>query len=311
VAFAESRSLVDVYSPITLGQLFDFLREYESYYATGKGAALPVAAARLRTVKKVHLNIETKVHEVASFEQWRRLTDLLGRLADTTALRSRVTLQSFDWRSVALAQEKYPWLQTVVLMDESTFAGPLDRRAGLPWPEAPPGPVAVQKSGGFEGLALSADGTHLLALLEKPLKADRTLEVFSFSLASRQFEGVAFRFPLAPGATAVGDFTMASATEGLALERDDGDGAAARHKWLVHFTVGAPGAPVRRDAELDLLRLSGPDGKPFSFPFITPEGVALRQDGTIAVINDNNFPFGRARSADAPDPTELLLLTPP
>jgi glycerophosphoryl diester phosphodiesterase len=182
-------------------------------------------------------------------------------------------------------------------------------RAGLPWPQADGG-VRVARSGGFENLALAADGASLYAMLEKPLEG-RELLAFAFSLRSRRFEGVAFRYPLDPRAVAVGDFAMIDATHGYALERDNSDGALDGFKRLVEFTLPAErGGLVTKRTAVDLEAIPTADGGTFSFPFWTTEGVAVSREG-VTIINDNNYPFGRARSRTQPDSTELIVVRVP
>jgi hypothetical protein len=246
-------------------------------------------------------NLETKVHGTgAPHDDAAFLTRAVGHAVTPGA---PVTLQSFDWRSLEVANREFPWLQTVALMGE----GQTDAdRAGLPWPQVDAG-TTVLKSGGFENLAITPDGATLYAMLEKPLSG-RELLAFSFDLATKSFTGVAFRFPLDDRAKAVGDITMIDATHGYALERDDSEGKPDGYKRLVAFTLPAQrGGLVTRRTALDLLAIPTADGGTFSFPFWTTEGVVVTKQG-VAIINDNNFPFGRGRSATEPDPTELILV---
>ncbi len=259
---------------------------------------------RLREVLSLHVpeNLETKVHGTgAPHDDAAFLTRAIGK---ATTPSDAVTLQSFDWRSLQVANREFPWLQTVALMgDGQTQAD----RAGLPWPQVDGGRAKVVKSGGFENLAITPDGTTLYAMLEKPL-AGRELLAFSFDLASRQFTQVAFRFPLDQRAKAVGDMSMIDATHGYALERDDSEGKLDGFKRLVEFTLPAVrGGLVVKRTVLDLLAIPTADGGTFSFPFWTPEGVVVTPQG-VAIINDNNFPFGRGRSPTEPDATELILV---
>ncbi len=253
---------------------------------------------------KVPLNLETKVHGTGAPSD--DATAMTRTLAAALRPGDRVTLQSFDWRSLTTAHREFPWLQTVALMGDP---GDDASRAGLPWPQVDAG-VRVPRSGGFENLALGADGTSLYAMLEKPLEG-RELLAFRFSLRTRQFEGVAFRYPLDPRAVAVGDFTLLDATHGYAVERDNTDGALDGFKRLVEFTVPAtPGGVVAKRTVVDLLAIPTADGGTFAFPYWTIEGVAASRDG-IAIVNDNNYPFGRARSKTQPDATELIVLRRP
>jgi len=150
--------------------------------------------------------------------------------------------------------------------------------------------------------------------LEKPLDGGRELNAYAFDLGKREFTGLAFRFPLDARAVAVGDITLFSATSGLALERDDTDGRPDAYKRLVGFELPATfGGLVKRTEVADLMKLTTPDGGTFTFPFWTIEGVTTLRDGRVAIVADNNYPFGRARHPDSgvPDETELILLSWP
>ncbi|MBL8920001.1 MAG: esterase-like activity of phytase family protein [Myxococcaceae bacterium] len=181
------------------------------------------------------LNLETKVHGTGQPHDdavW--LTRLLIRRVLEADAGARVTLQSFDWRSLELAHREAPWLQTVALFGDRSSRAADDARAGLPWPERAPA-VNVSRSAGFENLALDGDGQHLVAMLEKPLPGHDACLAWRFDLTTKRF-GLAFRFPLDARATAVGDLALVDERTGYALERDDTERRADGFKRLVRFT---------------------------------------------------------------------------
>jgi glycerophosphoryl diester phosphodiesterase len=257
------------------------------------------------------LNIETKVHGTGlPHDDAAWLTRLLIRRVSEADAGARVTLQSFDWRSLQIAHQEAPWLQTVALFEDQTGRQPVTARAGLPWPQQAVD-VRVGRSAGFENLGLSADGRFLIAMLEKPLPGDTDCLAFRFELATKQWAGVAFRYPLDVRAKAVGDLTIVDDRYGYALERDDTERRADGFKRLVRFTLPeVVGARVVKSEAADLLDLELPDGGTFTFPFWTIEGVAPLDRGRVAIINDNNFPFGRGRSESEPDESELIVIEP-
>lgn len=257
------------------------------------------------------LNVEAKVHGTgAPGDDPAVLARYVANTVAAADAGARVTLQSFDWRALTTAHEAAPWLQTVALFGKSNALAAAETRAGLGWPQVDDAPV-VPRSGGFEDLALSADGRTLYAMLEKPVDGSRECLAFAFDLASRRFTHVAFRYPLDARATAVGDLTMEDATHGYALERDDTERKTDGFKRLVRFSLPAqPGGPVTKETAADLLDLATPDGGRFAFPFWTLEGVAVLPGGRVAIVNDNNLPFGRGRSETAPDDTELIVVQP-
>ncbi|MEI7444540.1 MAG: esterase-like activity of phytase family protein [Burkholderiales bacterium] len=151
-------------------------------------------------------------------------------------------------------------------------------------------PFQSQRSGGYEGMALSQDGQFLYALLEKPLLdaagqpetagGKRFLRIIEFSVTRRAWTGREWRFGLEDGVTSIGDFNMVDGRRALIIERDDGEGdpsmacAAAtkpgpdnrcfanpaRVKRVVMVDLQAPDANgfVRRLGHVDLMAIRDP-----------------------------------------------------
>lgn len=257
------------------------------------------------------LNIETKVHGTGlPHDDAAWLTRLLIKRVQQADAGARVTLQSFDWRALAIAHAEAPWLETIALFGDRTTRAPAETRLGLPWPERS-ATINVRRSSGFENLSVTADGTFLIAMLEKPLPGETDCLAFRFDLRTKRWAGLAFRFPLDARAKAVGDLTLVNERFGYALERDDTERRADGFKRLVRFTLpDVVGARVGKTTAADLLDLALPDGGTFSFPFWTIEGAATLPDGRVVIVNDNNFPFGRGRSETKPDDTELIVVQP-
>ncbi len=257
------------------------------------------------------LNIETKLHGTGlphDDASW--LTRLLIKRVQEADAGARVTLQSFDWRSLEIAHAEAPWLETIALYGDRTIRGPPETRLGFAWPERS-APINVLRSSGFENLAVTADGKFLIAMLEKPLPGEKDCLAFRFELQTKRWAGLAFRFPLDERAKAVGDVTLVNDRFGYALERDDTERRTDGFKRLVRFTLPeVVGATVTKTTAADLLDVAFPDGGTFTFPFWTIEGVAPLPDGRVVIVNDNNFPFGRGRSETAPDETELIVIQP-
>jgi hypothetical protein len=206
----------------------------------------------------------------------------------------------------------------------------------------------VPRSGGYEGMALQP-GTNLLwAMLEKPvLGADGApegnfLRSMAFDPAKGEWTGQMFKFALAEGATAIGDFNFIDETRALVIERDNGEGdpslkcaadaqpdcfpAPAMVKNIVLIdtaTIDADGF-VRRIGHIDLMNIADPNGLNrletqanrdltgiMTFPFFTIENV-MAVDGThILVGNDNNLPYSSGRKLDAAADNEAILLSVP
>jgi hypothetical protein len=206
----------------------------------------------------------------------------------------------------------------------------------------------VQRSGGYEGMALQPETGLLWAMPEKPLlaadgKATNTyLQVMAFDPAKAAWTGATFKFALAEGATAIGDFNFIDATRALVIERDNGEGdpslkcagdpapdcfpAPAMLKRVVLIdtaTVDADGF-VRRIGHIDLMDIADPDGLnrlttaaardltgKMTFPFFTIEDVMMVDDTHIIVGNDNNLPYSSGRSLDKAADNEMILLSVP
>ena len=204
----------------------------------------------------------------------------------------------------------------------------------------------LKRSGGFEGLAMSPDGSKLYGLLEGPRfladgsveKADgkTALRVIEFDVAAKKWTGRSWLYPLAEGGEAIGDFNMISPIEGLVIERDNGAGVASKacadpkapqadcfatpatlkRIYKIRFDDQNAGKAVEKVGYIDLLKIADPDNKKrqgggegfYDMPFVTIENLD-RVDAThIVVGNDNNLPFSAGRALDKADDNEFVLL---
>lgn len=207
---------------------------------------------------------------------------------------------------------------------------------------------SVPRSGGYEGMALQPGTGLLWAMLEKPMigedanPAGNFLQVLAFDPAKGEWTGAGFKFALAEGATAIGDFNFIDATRALVIERDNGEGdpslkcegdarpdcfplpAVLKRIVLVDTaSVDADGF-VRRIGHIDLMNIQDPDRKSrletaakrdltgiMTFPFFTIENVMAVSDRQIIVAVDNNLPFSSGRRLDAAADNEFILLDVP
>ena len=208
-----------------------------------------------------------------------------------------------------------------------------------------------RRSGGYEGMAMLPDGSRLWALLEKPLYtagSDRAegdfLRLLELDTAKGEWTGRTLKMRLAEGAVSIGDFNMIDDRRALVIERDDGEGDAslacaaganppgcfptpARVKRVSLIDLGAVDAEgfVRKLGFIDLLDIRDPDklartrgdraaGAPddrLGFPFLTIEDVAMVDEDTIILGNDNNLPFSAGRHLTRADDNEMVLLRVP
>jgi len=353
VAFATDRRLSHPYVMPTQQQLFDFVDFYYSYYKSGSGRLHPQAEVRWKNARRVRFNIETKVnprHEFAARTiPPTPFARAVANVIKKNNLEERADVQSFDFRTLLVVQEEYPTIRTVYLFgdfpiypndptnpnsddgtnlqDENGANTPW--LAGLFWPYRVTRldhPFRAQRSGGFEGMALTHDGSKLLPLLEKPLAGGepKTLLIHEFNLATRSYTtGKRYKYPLETRGVSIGDFIMFDATHGLVIERDDSQGDLNGFKAIFEIKLNAAGAAVTKRLAVDLLRLKDLDrislpGRPgdigigpnFAFPFVTIEDVVFFSSSRIGVLNDNNFPFsvGRHVATGAPDDDEFIVI---
>lgn len=204
----------------------------------------------------------------------------------------------------------------------------------------------LKRSGGYEGLAMSKDGTKLYGMLEGPLymedgsveKADglTALRIIELDAATKAWTGKTWLYPLSEGGEAIGDFNMIDETTALVIERDNGAGVVekacadpkapaadcfavpAKHKriYKIEMTEENAGKAVRKIGHIDLMKIEDPDNKKrqgggegfYDMPFVTIENVDVVDPTHIIVGNDNNLPFSAGRALDKADDNEFVLL---
>lgn len=213
-------------------------------------------------------------------------------------------------------------------------------------PDAKSTPFEVKRSKGYEGMAVSKDGSKLYALLEGALWNDEAnayenlggkhyLRVLEFDVKSEQWTGRHWKYVLEANHHAIGDFNMIDGTTGLIIERDNGEGTAdkacpadnkrtdcfhdlARFKrvYKVEMSEANVGSEIRKVGYIDLMNIQDPQRlarKPLTngvltFPFFTIENVDVVDGTHIVVGNDNNLPFSSSREPNKADDNELVLL---
>jgi hypothetical protein len=204
----------------------------------------------------------------------------------------------------------------------------------------------LKRSGGYEGLAMSKDGTKLYGMLEGPLymedgsveKADglTALRIIELDAASKAWTGKTWLYPLSEGGEAIGDFNMIDETTALVIERDNGAGvvekacadpkapaadcfavpAKQKRIYKIEMTEENAGKAVRKIGYIDLMKIEDPDNKKrqgggegfYDMPFVTIENVDVVDPTHIIVGNDNNLPFSAGRALDKADDNEFVLL---
>src|SRR5690606_6098988 len=184
----------------------------------------------------------------------------------------------------------------------------------------------VQRSGGFEGMALSTDGKYLYPLLEKPLlnAPQARLIISEFDLNKKAYTGNIYYFDLDEKAAAIGDFQLFNEQEGIIIERDDTENNLGGYKKLIKIKLNAYGESVSREELVDLMDIANPDqlygpvregdiaiGERFGFPFQTIEDIIIEGPDLITVLNDNNFPGSSGRNKQLADDNEIIQIRLP
>lgn len=199
--------------------------------------------------------------------------------------------------------------------------------------------ATVGRSRGFEGLAWHPRRRSLVALLEGGLASDegKVSRLLEFDPVARRFTGVQWVLPFEQ----VGDsFTELVAVHAMmapaddesyvfaTIERDGRQGVEAQFKRVWKFAImdrrHDPSSDqmrvVRRGFSyegwsLDLLAISDPDhlasaSGTFTFPFITTEALWPMPDGSIVLVNDNNYPAKGGRGPEQKDNSEFIRIKP-
>jgi hypothetical protein len=221
---------------------------------------------------------------------------------------------------------------------------------GLVQPAAAGRDWRVPRTGGYEGMAVTPDGAHLWAMLEKPILTaegqaeGRFLRVLEFDTAAARWTGRSVKYALEQGATAIGDFNMIDATRALVIERDDGEGdpslacaapnaprpdcfpnpARFKRVYLVDMAQVDADGFVKKLGHVDLMNLADPEGlgriptaaNPplsgrYTVPFFTIENVMAIDAEHIMVAVDNNLPFSSGRALDRAADNEFFLIRAP
>jgi hypothetical protein len=193
-------------------------------------------------------------------------------------------------------------------LDGEVLRSPDHPALQVPASPTAPVPYRVRRSGGYEGMALTPDGSRLWAMLEQPLFAPgsdqpegRFLRVLEFDVAKGEWTGRSVRFRLAEGAAAIGDFNFIDDRRALVIERDNGEGDPSlacaqgqtppacfhnpvRVKRVTLVDMGATDAEgfVRKIGFIDLMAIHDPEGR----------GARTRGDRAASAPRDRfAFPF--------------------
>lgn len=189
------------------------------------------------------------------------------------------------------------------------------------------GAANLRRSNGFEGMAISKDRKTLYPVLEGSVDGDdpQARRVYEFDIRSGRYTGRRWLYPVSDPGFLVADFTALDQHRFVALERDNLEGAAARHKQGFAVDLrreAADGSLVKRPV-VDLLDIADPAlislpgrpgdvdlGDPFGMPYVTIESVLPLRGQRLAIVNDTNF-GSTGRNAELPDYSDFIVVRVP
>jgi hypothetical protein len=198
---------------------------------------------------------------------------------------------------------------------------PVPLPGGVRAPENPAGdPATLGSSKGFEALTASPDGRYLYPLLEGTVTGDPAgnLRMYEFDLGTGAYTDRRWVYRLDKSNFSIGDAVTVDDDRLLVIERDNGQRDKAKVKKVYQVD--------RRDADgdgamdktllVDLLDVANPEhiggfGDTFRFPFQCIEDIALLDERTIALLDDNNLPITAGRTAGVPDDNEFITIRLP
>ncbi|MBI5104986.1 MAG: esterase-like activity of phytase family protein, partial [Solirubrobacterales bacterium] len=242
----------------------------------------------------------------------------------------------FDIESVRVAKDGTLWVGEEFgpfLLHADATGRLLEAPIALPGVTSPDNPAAdpaaanLARSNGFEGMALSRDGKRLYPVLEGPVAGDDPAlrRVYEFDVRTRAYTGRQWTYRVGDPGYLVSDFTALDEHRLVALERDNFQGAAARHKqgFVVDLRRSAPDGTLAKRQVVDLLALRDPArislpgrpgdlglGDPFSMPYVTIEAVLPLRGDRLAIVNDTNF-GSTGRNPSLPDDSDFVQVRVP
>ncbi|MEV0972908.1 esterase-like activity of phytase family protein [Microtetraspora glauca] len=235
-----------------------------------------------------------------------------------------LTGADFDVESIVRAKDGTLWIGDEFgpfLLHFSATGKLLSAPVELPGVKAPENPYLnggnpnLGSSKGFEGMARSVDGKRLYPLLEGTVTGDEagTLRMYEFDVRKGAYTKRRWTYQLESPSNAIGDAISVDGHRFLIIERDNaqGDAAAFKRVYLADTRDRDHDGKLDKTLVADLLDLANPKGiggfgPTFRFPFQTIEDIALLDDQTLALLNDNNFPFSSGRTAGKADDNEFI-----
>jgi len=140
--------------------------------------------------------------------------------------------------------------------------------------------------------------------------------MYSFDTRRGQFTGLKTQLRLESPGDAIGDLVALDDNRFLVIERDNAQGPASQLKAVYLLDTRHRDRDGFADKSLlvnllaipDPQGLAGAPGSFLPFPFVTIEQIAVLDDHTIVVGNDNDFPGSNGRTAGVPDDNEYAFI---
>ncbi len=184
----------------------------------------------------------------------------------------------------------------------------------------------LPRSGGIEGLAINPAGSFVYAAVEKPLQDDPMEErrvILEFDPSRRTFTGKRWFYLADRPDVSLASMEALNSHILLIVERDgaEGDQAEIKRVYQVDLAKKDKGGFLVKRLVCDLLNIDDSEGithsekgavglgQYYQFPYITPECLAILDNNTLLVANDNNYPLSAGRRPPAtPDDNEFIRL---
>jgi hypothetical protein len=184
----------------------------------------------------------------------------------------------------------------------------------------------LPRSGGIEGLARNSAGNLIYAAVEKPMTDDPQRNrrvILEFDPTRHGFTGNYWLYLADQPDISLASFEAFNDRIFLVLERDTGEGPTAKIKRIYRIDLNDLDDDGYLDKKLvcDLMDIDDSRGltnaegdaiglgQNYSFPYVTPECLAIVDHRTLLVANDNNYPMSAGRRPPAtPDDNEFILL---
>lgn len=177
-------------------------------------------------------------------------------------------------------------------------------------------PRTIQ-AGQIQALSTTVDFKALIVAI----KSGQNVNIFTYNPATNAANPVSTSYKLDNPSNEVSDLTVINETQALVVEQDNNTGAGAQYKKVFLFDT----SNGKKDLLADLLSINDTAnistnekvfgstagkfglGKTFKFPYDV-SGVYPLDANTIALVNNNNFPYGAARQTGVADYTEFIAL---